>query len=104
MTYRYIRATQMLIALPLIGVRHRSRLSETMHVHVERLSVGVMHHVQAHLMSVSSDRTHNGRTVIVVGAMPASLVGTPTGRHGRHVDSLLASVLEHPIGLGTGVR
>jgi hypothetical protein len=105
MTYRYMHAVQMLIAPPLIGVHHRIGLGETMHVLFERLSVGVMHHAQAHLMSVSPHRPHNRRAVIGVGAMPAPLVGSSTRRVVWVVMtvSLLAGVLEHLIALGTRV-
>ena len=80
MTHSHMAATQMLIAFPLIRVHYRPRLGETMHMCFEGLSVGVMCHTQAHLMTLSSDRAHNGRTVIVVGAMPSSLVSAPTRR------------------------
>ena len=106
MTHSHMRAVEMLIALPLIRVHHRLRLGETMHMRFKRLSVGVMHQAQAHLMTLSSNRPHNGGAVIVVSAMSPSLVGTPTGRVVWVIMafSLLACVLEHFIGLCTGVR
>ena len=76
MTHSHMRAIEMLIAFPLIRVHHRRRLGEMMHVCFEGLSVGVMDHAPAYLMTLSSDRAHNGRTVIVISAMPSSLVGT----------------------------
>jgi hypothetical protein len=75
-----MRAQDVMVTLPFSGVDLCTDLGEPMDMLAERLPVGVMHDPPSHLAGLSPDRAHDGRPVIVIGAVTALLVGPTPGR------------------------
>ena len=76
-------ALNLLVASPLIGIRHRVRLSEPSHMLLQGLAIGVFNHTQAHLPTFSPNRADDRRPIIVIGAVPSLFVGAPSRGIGR---------------------
>ena len=73
-------ADDMVVALPFVSVHLGMGLSVLMDMVLQSLFVGVMDYMQAHLSALTSDRADNWRSVIVIGAMSPSFVGSSSGR------------------------
>ena len=70
-------ALNRVVALPFISVRHGIGLGEARHVAFQSFAIGMFDDAQADLPALASDRAHNGRPIIVVGAMAFLFVGPP---------------------------
>lgn len=77
---RCMRTDDVIVAPPFIGVDHDPNLSEGVDVIFQSFLVGMMHHSQAYLSTVTAYGTDNRGTVIIVGAMPPLFVGPTAGR------------------------
>ena len=68
----------MIVAQPFIGIDLNAGQGAGMDVMFEGFLVGVMNHPQANLTTLTANRPHNWRTIIVIGAMTALFVGPTT--------------------------
>lgn len=78
-THRRMCANDVVVALPFIGEYHGISQGEGVNVVNQGLFVSVVDHSQACLSTLTADRAHNRRSVIVVGTMSRSFV-SPSAR------------------------
>jgi len=74
-----MRANDVVIAQPFVGIDLNAGQGAGMDMMFEGFLVGVVNHPQANLTTLTTNRPHNRRTIIVIGAMAALFVG-PTAR------------------------
>ena len=60
----------------------RVALGELMHMGYQGLAVGVVGDAQTNLSALASDRTDNGRSIVIICAMPSAFVGPAARRVG----------------------
>lgn len=68
-------AWNLVVARPFVGIGNRVGLRETDQVLFQRFAIRVFDDAQAHLPTLAPDRADDGRSVIVIGAVPALFVG-----------------------------
>ena len=73
-----MRANDVVVAQPFVGIDLIASQGAGMDVMFEGFLVGVMNHPQANLTTLTANRPHNWRTIIVIGAMAALFVGPTT--------------------------
>jgi hypothetical protein len=73
-TYRVVIPLDAVVALPLICITGGVFLGVAVHVFLQRLSIGMLAHAQPALATFSTDGSHHGRAIILIGAVPSSLV------------------------------
>jgi hypothetical protein len=69
----------MIVALPFIGVDRSPNLSEGMNVFFESFPVGMMHHTQPHLSTITTYGPNDRGAVIIVSAMTRLFIGPTAG-------------------------
>ena len=77
---RSMRADDMIVTLPFIGVNHNPNLSEGVNVFFQGFLVGMMHYSQPYLSTVTAYGANDRGPVIIVGAMPPLFIGPTAGR------------------------
>ena len=75
-----MRANDVVVAQPFVGIDLNAGQCERMDVMFEGFLVGVMNHPQTNVATLATNRPHNWRTIIVIGAMAALFVGPTSGR------------------------
>jgi hypothetical protein len=76
MTDRAVSALDSVVAWPLIGVTLGRRLGKPMDVRLQSLPISMFTNSQATLPTVSPDGPHHRWSIILIGAVPAPLVGS----------------------------
>jgi len=79
-TDRRVRANDVMVALPFVGVYLSIGPGEGMDMVNQRLFVSVVNHSQACLSALTSHSADNGRPIIVIGAVSPQFVDPPAGR------------------------
>jgi len=67
-----------IVARPFIGIGHSLPERELSQVSLQGLAIGVLNDAQTRLSTVSANRTDDGRTIILVSAVPWLFVGAPS--------------------------
>ena len=76
---RGVGTNDMIVALPFIGVDRNPTLSEGVNVFFEGFLVGMMHHAQPHLPTITAYGSHHRGAVIIISAMPPLFIGPKAG-------------------------
>src|SRR5438270_729725 len=79
-TNRPVRALDLIVALPFIGVTSGLWLGVVMHMLVQSLAAGMRAHAQAALPALPANRANHRWPVIFIGAVTAPLVGSTPRR------------------------
>ena len=73
---RGVGTDEVIVALPFIGVDRDPTLSEGVNVSFEGCLVGMMHHSQPDLPTITTYGPHDRGAVIIVGAVPPLFIGS----------------------------
>jgi hypothetical protein len=79
MVDRDMLAWNLSVPCPFIGIDRRVGLRETDQVPLQSLTISVLDDPQPNASALTPDRADDGRTVIIIGAMPALFVGSTAG-------------------------
>src|SRR5262249_9201626 len=74
-----VRTGNAVVALPLIGVAAPLRAGVALDVSAQRAPIGLFAHPQTTVPGATSHCSHHRRPIILIGAMPAPLVGPAAG-------------------------
>jgi hypothetical protein len=83
MTHRGVDPIEMIVPLPFIRVTSGVFLGVAVHVFLPCLPIRVLPHPQPTLATFPADSPHDGRTIILIGAVASSLVGAAARRVAR---------------------